>query len=116
MCFFLSFSVGRVRKLRKFSESLSCDSSKPSTPTNELSSPLSQSLNSSGLFTSFNKNKKKLSSGGDYDINNIVIPYSIAASTRVERIQYKEIPTPGWRNIEEDLLDEEVELEVNTRI
>lgn len=104
-------SSGRVRKLRKFSESLSCDSSKPSTPTNELSSPLSQSLNSSGLFTSFNKNKKKLSSGGDYDINNIVIPYSIAASTRVERIQYKEIPTPGWRNIEEDLLDEEVELE-----
>lgn len=29
-----------------------------------------------------------------YDINNIVIPHSIAASTRVEQIQYKEIVTP----------------------
>jgi hypothetical protein len=29
-----------------------------------------------------------------YDINNIVIPYSIAASTRVEKLQYKEIITP----------------------
>ncbi|XP_067012430.2 KAT8 regulatory NSL complex subunit 1 isoform X2 [Anabrus simplex] len=32
-----------------------------------------------------------------YDIDNIVIPYSIAASTRVEKLQYKEIPTPKWR-------------------
>ena len=29
-----------------------------------------------------------------YDINNIVIPYSMAASTRVEKLQYKEILTP----------------------
>lgn len=29
-----------------------------------------------------------------YDIDNIVIPYSVAASTRVERLQYKEILTP----------------------
>ena len=26
----------------------------------------------------------------------------MAASTRLERIQYKEIPTPGWRNIWND--------------
>lgn len=32
-----------------------------------------------------------------FDINNIVIPYSIAAATRVERLQYKEIITPKWR-------------------
>ncbi|CAG0883086.1 unnamed protein product [Cyprideis torosa] len=33
-----------------------------------------------------------------YDIDNIVIPHSIAASVRVpERLPYKEIPTPGWR-------------------
>src|SRR5262249_40594424 len=32
-----------------------------------------------------------------YDINNIVIPYSMAAATRVERLQYKEIQTPKWR-------------------
>ena len=29
-----------------------------------------------------------------YDINNIVIPYSMASSTRVEKLQYKEIITP----------------------
>ncbi|XP_050341950.1 serine-rich adhesin for platelets isoform X1 [Bactrocera neohumeralis] len=37
-----------------------------------------------------------------YDIDNIVIPYSVAAATRVEILQYKEIPTPKWRVIEDD--------------
>ena len=31
-----------------------------------------------------------------FDINNIVIPYSMAASTRVEKLQYKEILTPKY--------------------
>ena len=31
-----------------------------------------------------------------YDIDNIVIPYSIAASTRLEKLKYKEILTPKW--------------------
>lgn len=35
-----------------------------------------------------------------YDINNIVIPYSIASTTRVEKLQYKEIITPKWRYVE----------------
>ena len=38
--------------------------------------------------------KKKLENA--YDINNIVIPYSMAASTRVEKLQYKEIVTPKY--------------------
>jgi len=33
-------------------------------------------------------------SRNNYDIDNIVIPYSVAASTRVEVLTYKEIPTP----------------------
>ena len=85
--------------MRKFSDCLAYDSSKPSTPTSECS-PLSQS-------SSFNKQRKKPSLSVDYDINNIIIPYSIAASTRLERIQYKEIPTPGWRNINEFQEDDE---------
>ncbi|XP_072759969.1 uncharacterized protein Nsl1 isoform X1 [Anoplolepis gracilipes] len=36
-----------------------------------------------------------------YDIDNIVIPYSVAASTRPEKLQYKEILTPKWRLCEE---------------
>lgn len=30
----------------------------------------------------------------NFDIDNIVIPYSVAASTRPELLPYKEIPTP----------------------
>lgn len=37
-----------------------------------------------------------------YDIDNIVIPYSMAATTRVERLQYKEIQTPKWRTVDEE--------------
>lgn len=36
-----------------------------------------------------------------YDIDNIVIPYSVAASTRLEKLQYKEILTPKWRLCED---------------
>ncbi|XP_057330219.1 uncharacterized protein LOC130670753 isoform X2 [Microplitis mediator] len=32
-----------------------------------------------------------------FDIDNIVIPYSVAAATRVEKLPYKEILTPKWR-------------------
>lgn len=42
------------------------------------------------------KNKQALTSKS-YDIDNIVIPYSMAATTRVEKLEYKEIPTPKWR-------------------
>lgn len=35
-----------------------------------------------------------------YDIDNIVIPYSMAATTRVEKLQYKEIQTPKWRIVD----------------
>ena len=31
-----------------------------------------------------------------YDINNIVIPYSMGSTTRVEKLQYKEIITPRF--------------------
>ncbi|XP_023692775.2 KAT8 regulatory NSL complex subunit 1 [Paramormyrops kingsleyae] len=34
-----------------------------------------------------------------FDINNIVIPMSVAATTRVEKLQYKEILTPSWRKV-----------------
>ncbi|XP_066483565.1 KAT8 regulatory NSL complex subunit 1-like [Tiliqua scincoides] len=39
--------------------------------------------------------KKKMECS--YDINNIVIPMSMAAAARVEKLQYKEILTPSWR-------------------
>ncbi|XP_039702763.1 KAT8 regulatory NSL complex subunit 1 isoform X3 [Pteropus medius] len=51
-----------------------------------------------------------------FDINNIVIPMSVAATTRVEKLQYKEILTPSWREVDLQSLkgnpdedDEEIE-------
>lgn len=55
-------------------------------------------LNSSLMSATFREmkeaalRKKRVESA--YDINNIVIPYSMAASTRVTRLKYKEIVTP----------------------
>ncbi|PIK55528.1 putative KAT8 regulatory NSL complex subunit 1 isoform X1 [Apostichopus japonicus] len=67
--------------------------SKPSTPTAQLGCSLPSS-------TLQSMNKKKAVAGGDaYDIDNIVIPYSMLASTRVEKLHYKEIDTPGWRMV-----------------
>lgn len=52
-----------------------------------------------------------------YDIDNIVIPYSMAATTRVERLQYKEIQTPKWRAVdEEELAAAQVNLSTNVVI
>lgn len=34
-----------------------------------------------------------------YNINNIVIPMSLAATTMVEKLQYKNIITPSWREV-----------------
>lgn len=44
------------------------------------------------MLNNFRPSDKR--SRNSYDIDNIVIPYSVAASTRVELLPYKEIPTP----------------------
>ncbi|MCJ8732867.1 hypothetical protein PDJAM_G00216570 [Pangasius djambal] len=49
-----------------------------------------------------------------YNINNIVVPMSLAASTTVEKLQYKDIPTPSWRVVElAPLVKKEVEMDVD---
>ncbi|XP_028332090.1 KAT8 regulatory NSL complex subunit 1-like isoform X2 [Gouania willdenowi] len=50
-----------------------------------------------------------------FDINNIVIPMSVAATTRVEKLQYKEILTPSWRTVDvcsQPITEEEDDREV----
>ena len=58
--------------------------SRPATPT----LPLSATKKKKGITTP------------SFDIDNIVIPYSIACSTRLEKLEYKEIVTPKWREVE----------------
>ncbi|KAG9350214.1 hypothetical protein JZ751_026567, partial [Albula glossodonta] len=50
-----------------------------------------------------------------FDINNIVIPMSVAATTRVEKLQYKEILTPSWREVDifkKPIADEDENVEI----
>ncbi|XP_076763735.1 non-specific lethal 1 [Xylocopa sonorina] len=71
------------------------------------SSPVPSPLHHTTASTEKNTIKEKSSTShgrlrqNSYDIDNIVIPYSVAASTRLEKLQYKEILTPKWRLCEE---------------
>uniref|UniRef100_A0A8C5MAH4 KAT8 regulatory NSL complex subunit 1 like n=1 Tax=Leptobrachium leishanense TaxID=445787 RepID=A0A8C5MAH4_9ANUR len=49
---------------------------------------------SSGVFGS---SRRRLRSENSYDIDNIVIPMSLVAPAKVEKLQYKEILTPRWK-------------------
>ncbi|KFO97593.1 KAT8 regulatory NSL complex subunit 1 [Calypte anna] len=44
-----------------------------------------------------------------FDINNIVIPMSVAATTRVEKLQYKEILTPREESSDQTLFPSQIE-------
>uniref|UniRef100_A0A2C9KRZ0 PEHE domain-containing protein n=1 Tax=Biomphalaria glabrata TaxID=6526 RepID=A0A2C9KRZ0_BIOGL len=57
---------------------------------------LASSLSQSSLKDGVHQRKRKVDNS--YDINNIVIPLSMATST-IEQPQYKEIVTPKWREI-----------------
>lgn len=96
-------TLSAASQLQKRASSLRAPSSgsgesRPSTPITEQS--FSSSYPSSSLAQLV---KKKSRPSSEYDINNIVIPYSISSSTRLEKPQYKEILTPGWRPRETNL-------------
>lgn len=64
--------------------------------------PNNSSNNNNYNSTTLNSNaqnvtRRRRSEQSAYDIDNIVIPFSIAATTRVEVLEYKEIMTPSWR-------------------
>lgn len=66
------------------------NNSNPGGPRS-LDSPSSSPLLHMHSISGYNKRSSRFQS---YDIDNIVIPYSVAAATRVEKLQYKEILTP----------------------
>lgn len=59
-------------------------------PSTKFDSPSTSPLLSTQSISGYQR-RNRINS---YDIDNIVIPYSVAASTRVEKLQYKEILTP----------------------
>ncbi|XP_040845153.1 KAT8 regulatory NSL complex subunit 1 isoform X1 [Ochotona curzoniae] len=67
--------------------STSSDSSAPTTSSAQVTASTSQPV-------------RRRRGESSFDINNIVIPMSVAATTRVEKLQYKEILTPSWREVD----------------
>ncbi|XP_051046352.1 KAT8 regulatory NSL complex subunit 1-like protein isoform X6 [Phodopus roborovskii] len=62
----------------------------------------SRTQNSSAQNTA----RRRLRSESSYDIDNIVIPMSLVAPAKLEKLQYKEILTPRWRMVVLQPLDE----------
>ncbi|KAK2166094.1 hypothetical protein LSH36_42g08002 [Paralvinella palmiformis] len=78
--------------------------------SNDLHSGDSSGLGSSSqsqMWKELKEGMRRKRGESAYDINNIVIPYSIAAATRVERLQYKEILTPKWREVNSSAANDE---------
>ncbi|CAI5790368.1 Hypothetical predicted protein [Podarcis lilfordi] len=60
----------------------------------------SASASSLGASSASQQQPRRRRGESSFDINNIVIPMSVAATTRVEKLQYKEILTPSWRVVD----------------
>uniref|UniRef100_A0A8C3YJM7 KAT8 regulatory NSL complex subunit 1 like n=1 Tax=Catagonus wagneri TaxID=51154 RepID=A0A8C3YJM7_9CETA len=56
--------------------------------------------------SSQNTARRRLRSESSYDIDNIVIPMSLVAPAKLEKLQYKEILTPSWRMVVLQPLDD----------
>lgn len=77
----------RIRSASSMNESsLHSDSSNPYRPNHFTNNNMARSVT-----------RRRRSEQSAYDIDNIVIPFSVAATTRVEILEYKEIMTPSWR-------------------
>ncbi|KAG7325914.1 hypothetical protein KOW79_010839 [Hemibagrus wyckioides] len=94
----------RVREHSVERDNVSMEVASPSSSlTTPTLSPVVRQLSTSesptpcSLNTTPHQAQRKRRVESSFDINNIVIPMSVAATTRVEKLQYKEILTPSWR-------------------
>ena len=74
--------------------------SRPESPVEELGGPVVAVRDGVERIRDKGELKKKRKSS--YDIDHIVIPMSMAATTRVEKIKYKEILVPSWREVNKE--------------
>lgn len=105
--------VSKQRERHRTFSTASSGSSKAASPVPSPAPPLGDS---SQLLSGGAQNRsilqevlRKRRGENAFDINNIVIPYSIASATRVERLPYKEILTPKWRALTEEELSETIQ-------
>ncbi|XP_059621915.1 KAT8 regulatory NSL complex subunit 1 [Phlebotomus argentipes] len=115
---------GKYSQLLKHHKNRKVAGTKPSSTSgsdtaglhHDIENGLPRSKNSSPTLNSSYKHERSGYSDlrrnrNSYDIDNIVIPYSVAAATRVEILPYKEIPTPKWKVVQEKDFVVEVENE-----
>ncbi|XP_072274661.1 KAT8 regulatory NSL complex subunit 1-like protein isoform X2 [Pyxicephalus adspersus] len=78
--------------LNSFNNATQTEDSSTMTPTSQKSSSQTRdSVVGSG--------KRRLRSGSSYDIDNIVIPMNLVAPIKLEKLQYKEIITPSYKEV-----------------
>ena len=100
---------GRIVKKRRKLDSER--DSRPESPSDLVGGPVVGDLNIKAVRDGVERIRDKISQKkrkSSYDIDHIVIPMSMAATTRVEKLKYKEIITPSWREV--DSIEEEKEL------
>ena len=100
---------GRIVKKRRKLDSER--DSRPESPLDMVSGSVVGDLNIKAVRDGVERIRDKITQKkrkSSYDIDHIVIPMSMAATTRVEKLKYKEIITPSWREV--DNTEEEKEL------
>ncbi|NXN01039.1 KANL1 protein, partial [Sylvia borin] len=80
--------------------STSSEGSAPSSSTSQGTSSSAVNPTSLSHVVLVLQQPRRRRGESSFDINNIVIPMSVAATTRVEKLQYKEILTPSWREVD----------------
>ena len=90
---------GKIIKRRRKFDSDRDPESRPDSPDQMIGGPVVGDLNIKAVRDGVERIRDKMvkKRKSSYDIDHIVIPMSMAATTRVERIKYKEILTPSWR-------------------
>ncbi|XP_037021821.2 KAT8 regulatory NSL complex subunit 1-like protein isoform X2 [Artibeus jamaicensis] len=87
------------------SEKFAFHHTEPGSPCN-LTAAANANVTSGTQNSSQSTARRRLRSESSYDIDNIVIPMSLVAPAKLEKLQYKEILTPSWRMAVLQPLDE----------
>jgi len=87
-----------INDIHEYDEAEEGESRQPSTSTNTPAAHQSVVATPNSHLATMEQIRRKR--GTSFDIDNIVIPYSTMASARVEKLKYKEIQTPYWREVE----------------
>ncbi|XP_051878906.1 KAT8 regulatory NSL complex subunit 1-like isoform X2 [Pristis pectinata] len=97
----LAFSKRHKAASSSYPPLLNPQTPKPSSVVHQLPSytdtPPSAVHNQPATSNTSTPSARRRRGESSFDINNIVIPMSMAAAARVEKLQYKEILTPSWR-------------------